>query len=98
MPVVIAFNWLLVINGSICLARRVVPGLPVFLRQRARPADRAPGVLFDVILEPVAIRLGYWQWLGRCRAKTIWPGSSSRLPPRCSTPPVAARSGRGMRR
>ena len=33
VPVVIAFNWLLVINGSICLARRVVPGLPVFLRQ-----------------------------------------------------------------
>ena len=65
VPVVIAFNWLLVINGSICLARRVVPGLPVFLRQLvAALLTGLLAVLFDVILEPVAIRLGYWQWLG----------------------------------
>ncbi|NLG34319.1 MAG: carotenoid biosynthesis protein [Lentisphaerae bacterium] len=65
VPLVIAFNWVMVIHGCYGLARRAVP--------RRLGRLRRPGYLgltallatgFDVLLEPVAIRLDYWQWAG----------------------------------
>jgi putative membrane protein len=59
VPVVIAFNWVLVILGALILARRVTrsPVAAAFLG-----AGFAAG--FDFLLEPSAMRLGYWSWAG----------------------------------
>jgi putative membrane protein len=57
VPVVIAFNWLLVILGALSLAQLI-------FRKRL-PAALATAVLavgFDYLLEPAAIRLDYWTW------------------------------------
>lgn len=65
VPLVIAFNWVLVVHGAFCVARRVVPrrwgGLqrPLYLVLAGLIA-----MGFDVLLEPVAIRLDYWAWAG----------------------------------
>ena len=57
VPVVIAFNWLLVILGSLSLARMIVRArLPAALLAAALAAG------FDYLLEPTAIRLDYWTW------------------------------------
>jgi putative membrane protein len=57
VPVVIAFNWLLVILGSLSLARLI-------LRRRLliALATAVLAVGFDYLLEPTAIRLDYWTW------------------------------------
>jgi putative membrane protein len=57
VPVVIAFNWLLIILGALSLSQLLVP--------RKLPAVFAAALLtaaFDYLLEPTAIRLGYWTW------------------------------------
>jgi putative membrane protein len=57
VPVVIAFNWLLVILGALGLARLIF--------RRRLPVAVATAVLavgFDFLLEPTAIRLDYWTW------------------------------------
>jgi putative membrane protein len=57
VPVVIALNWLLVILGFTLLARRWT--------RRPLPASFLAAALaaaFDVLLEPVAVRLQYWTW------------------------------------
>jgi len=87
VPVVIAFNWLLVILGFTQLARRLLSApLPAGLLAAALTAG------FDFLMEPVAVRLGYWSWQasgippgippGRLsglssgfRRRTTWPGS-----------------------
>jgi putative membrane protein len=57
VPVVIAFNWLLVILGASSLARRIFrPRLLIAVVT----AFLAAG--FDYLLEPTAIRLDYWNW------------------------------------
>jgi putative membrane protein len=57
VPVVIAFNWLLVILGFIQLAWRWIRSpIPASLLAAAL------ATAFDVLLEPVAIRLDYWGW------------------------------------
>jgi putative membrane protein len=59
VPVVIAFNWVLVILGSLILARMIT--------RRAVPAallGAAFAAAFDVLLEPTAMRLDYWSWTG----------------------------------
>jgi putative membrane protein len=59
VPVVIAFNWLLVILGALSLAGLVVRRpLPAALLGAALAAG------FDVLLEPTAVRLDYWSWAG----------------------------------
>jgi putative membrane protein len=57
VPVVIAFNWLLVILGALSLARLI-------FRRRllAALATALLAVGFDYLLEPTAIRLDYWTW------------------------------------
>ncbi len=59
VPLIIGFNWLLVLIGAVEIARRVVriPVLPAF-------AAGGIAVLYDLLLEPVAIRYGYWAWEG----------------------------------
>jgi len=61
VPPVIGFNWALVVLGCVRFLKRRFPGL--------RPAlgALAVGILavgFDWIMEPLAIRLGYWAWAG----------------------------------
>lgn len=57
VPVVIAFNWLLVIVGALSLARLI-------FRKRLLIAllTALLAVGFDYLLEPTAIRLDYWTW------------------------------------
>jgi putative membrane protein len=57
VPVVIAFNWLLVILGFTQLVGR-------WLRSRAAACLLAAllASAFDLLLEPVAVRLDYWSW------------------------------------
>ena len=57
VPVVIAFNWLLVILGALGLAQLI------FRRRLLIAAATAVlAVGFDYLLEPAAIRLDYWTW------------------------------------
>ena len=57
VPVVIAFNWLLVILGALSLARLIFRRKPLIALLAAMLA-----VGFDYLLEPAAIRLDYWTW------------------------------------
>lgn len=59
VPLVIAFNWVLVTHGAFVLARRV--------SRNAVAATVLTGLFaaaFDWVMEPAAIRLGYWTWDG----------------------------------
>lgn len=57
VPVIIGFNWVLVILGSIAISSLIIKN--VLLRSLIT-ALLAVG--FDFILEPIAIKLDYWQW------------------------------------
>jgi putative membrane protein len=57
VPPVIGLNWVLVMLGAILLAGRVT--------KRPLPMALLSGVLavvFDLVMEPVAIELDYWTW------------------------------------
>ena len=59
VPVVIAFNWVLVILGALILGRLIT--------RKAVPAAFLGAALaagFDYLLEPTAMRLDYWSWTG----------------------------------
>jgi putative membrane protein len=55
VPLVIGFNWVLVVLG----AMRMVQRLPGWI---AVPVAALITTAFDFLLEPVAIHLGYWTW------------------------------------
>ena len=59
VPLVIAFNWTIVVYGAVCMAGR---------RKRSNLMTAAiagaVATMFDWIMEPVAIRLNYWTWAG----------------------------------
>lgn len=57
VPVVIAFNWSLVVGGLAWSLRR----LPWPL---AALGTGVLAVVFDWVMEPVAMHLNYWQWAG----------------------------------
>lgn len=57
VPLVIAFNWTLVVLGGLSLAH--ILRLPPFLHP---PFTATMAVLFDIVMEPVAVRLHYWTW------------------------------------
>ncbi len=61
VPPIIGFNWVLVVLGASTFARRLFK-----TSNGALPAVVAAliCVLFDFIMEPLAIRLGYWRWFG----------------------------------
>ena len=57
VPLVIGLNWAIVILGSVTLSSSVL--------SHPLAAAIAAGALtagFDWVMEPVAVRLGYWQW------------------------------------
>lgn len=65
VPVLIAFNWALVVNGAVCLAGRIAAPLSgVGRRMAIIGLAGLIVVLFDFIMEPVAVRLDYWHWIG----------------------------------
>ena len=65
VPVIIAFNWVMVVNGAICMAGRIVPAAAGLWRPLA--ISLVTGLIaaaFDFGMEPAAIRLEYWTWAG----------------------------------
>jgi len=57
VPMIIGFNWVVIILGAIGIASRI--------HKSAFQIALLTGtfaVLFDLMLEPVAIKLGYWNW------------------------------------
>ena len=57
VPLIIGFNWVLVVLGAALLSSRVT-SRPVF----ASLVTATMAVVFDAVLEPVAMGLDYWQW------------------------------------
>lgn len=57
VPLIIAINWMLVMLGSISLAKSCTKNIYLIALLAGLFS-----VLFDIILEPVAIYLGYWAW------------------------------------
>jgi bisanhydrobacterioruberin hydratase len=59
VPLIIGFNWVVVILGSLATASLITrpPTSRVIL-------TAVIAVLFDIVLEPVAMQLDYWQWEG----------------------------------
>lgn len=57
VPLIIGFNWLLVILGSISIARLITDS--IFLSSLIAAFI---ALVFDLILEPIAIKLDYWTW------------------------------------
>ena len=57
VPLIIGFNWLFVLSGAISLSSMISNNkiIVVFL-------TAIFSVVFDYLLEPVAMKLGYWQW------------------------------------
>lgn len=65
VPLIIAFNWVMVVNGAVFLAGRALPpGLGGWRRPVIVLLAGAIAAAFDFIMEPVAIRLDYWHWAG----------------------------------
>ena len=59
VPVIIGFNWLLVIIGLSILSGKITK-IPYL----AAAIVGTGSVIFDFILEPIAIGLSYWHWEG----------------------------------
>ena len=59
VPPVIGLNWVFVILGSYQFAQKLK-----FSKNESVFFASLLAVLFDFILEPVAIKLGYWSWKG----------------------------------
>ncbi len=57
VPLIIGFNWVVVILGAITLSEQIDQN--IFLRALM---TGTLAVLFDIVLEPVAIILDYWNW------------------------------------
>lgn len=65
VPLIVAFNWVLVVNGAVCIAGRILPPRAEAGRRIALPLlAGAIAAAFDWVMEPVAIRLDYWTWAG----------------------------------
>ena len=65
VPLIIAFNWVAVTNGSTWFADRLVPGAVGWARW-AGVALLAGlfATAFNWVMEPAAMRLDYWRWPG----------------------------------
>ncbi len=57
VPLIIGFNWVIVMLGAIAIAEQIDQNL--FLTALF---TGTLSVLFDIMMEPVAIRLHYWEW------------------------------------
>ena len=63
VPLLVAANWMLVVNGAVCLAGRLVPRA-AGIAQRPALAVLAGVIVvaFDGLLEPAMARLDAWHW------------------------------------
>ena len=59
VPLIIGFNWVLVILGSISFSKLITNN--VFI---SSIISAIIAFIFDLILEPIAIKLDYWTWAG----------------------------------
>lgn len=57
VPLIIGFNWVFVILGSIAISRLMTDN--IFL---SSIISAFIAFIFDLILEPIAIKLNYWSW------------------------------------
>jgi putative membrane protein len=57
VPLIIGFNWVFVILGSISISRLMTSNL--FL---SAIISAFISLMFDLILEPIAVKLDYWTW------------------------------------
>ncbi len=57
VPLIIGFNWVIVILGAVSLAEQIDQN--IFLTGLF---TGTLAVLFDIMMEPVAIKLNYWEW------------------------------------
>ncbi|KAF0148925.1 MAG: hypothetical protein FD143_2819 [Ignavibacteria bacterium] len=57
VPLIIGINWVIVTLGSISVAERFINNKLVVVIIAG-----AVSTLFDFLLEPVAVKLGYWNW------------------------------------
>ncbi|HMN49179.1 MAG TPA: carotenoid biosynthesis protein [Ignavibacteriaceae bacterium] len=57
VPLIIGFNWVFVILGSIAISRLLTNN--IFLSSLI---SALIAFIFDLILEPIAIKLDYWSW------------------------------------
>jgi putative membrane protein len=59
VPVVIGFNWVLVVIGAVLVAQKLTKNIYV-----ATFLGGLFSMVFDIFLEPVAIEFDYWTWAG----------------------------------
>ncbi|MBD3165404.1 carotenoid biosynthesis protein [bacterium] len=64
VPVAIGFAWVLMEISSLAIAQRVLPGLMEKTPTLFVPLIAVLMVVFDVLMEPAAVRLNYWTWAG----------------------------------
>lgn len=57
VPLLIGLNWVFVILGSILIAEQISKKIIIIILISSTAA-----LTFDIILEPVAIKLDYWNW------------------------------------
>ena len=57
VPLIIGFNWVIVILGAITIAEQIDQNIFLTALFAGTLA-----VLFDIMMEPVAIKLDYWEW------------------------------------
>ena len=57
VPLIIGFNWVFVILGSISISKLITSN--IFL---SSIISALIAFIFDLILEPIAIKLDYWSW------------------------------------
>ena len=59
VPLIIGFNWVLVILGSISFSKLITSNTII-----SSIISAIISFIFDLILEPIAIKLDYWNWAG----------------------------------
>ncbi|MBS1517797.1 MAG: carotenoid biosynthesis protein [Bacteroidetes bacterium] len=59
VPLIIGFNWIFVILGCIGIGKKISGNKFI-----TAAAAGVFAVIFDIILEPVAVSLNYWKWTG----------------------------------
>jgi bisanhydrobacterioruberin hydratase len=73
VPVLIGINWFSIVYSSAAIADKLLPPAPVYNVRKAQrklgARDIALGftgamltTFFDWVMEPVAVKLGYWEW------------------------------------
>jgi putative membrane protein len=60
-PIIIGLQWCLVVIGAMSLPTTFLPKLNIFLFVLL---SGSIAVVFDIVIEPVAVELGYWIWSG----------------------------------